>query len=64
MQPKYEDRRLLRRREIAEYLGLSERSVSAMQAEGLLEPIRLGRSVRFDIRDAEKLIEARKKVSK
>jgi excisionase family DNA binding protein len=51
--------RLLRVRQVAELLGLAERTVWGLIASGRLTPIRLGaRCTRVDAAEVEALIEA------
>ena len=47
-------------REAARLLCVSERTVANIVARGDLTPVRLGRSVRFDINDIRALIERKK----
>ena len=47
-------------REAARLLSVSERTVANIVARGDLAPVRLGRSVRFDINDIRALIERKK----
>lgn len=56
--------RLMATNEVAAYLGISRRSVLRLVGAGDLRPIRLSRGprarLRFEVRDVEELIEARK----
>ncbi len=52
--------RLFRAREAAQYLGISERSLWTLSNMGDLPVIRIGRAVRYDIRDLDQWIEERK----
>jgi hypothetical protein len=56
-----ETRRLLRAREAAEYLNTTEGALRAdRHSPGMAIPYcKLGRAVRYDIRELDKLIEAR-----
>jgi excisionase family DNA binding protein len=47
------DRRFLTSREVAEYLGLSEPTIRAWVRMGKIPCYRLGRAVRFDLRQIE-----------
>ncbi len=56
--------RLKNYRTAAAYLSLSEREVWRMGKEGNIPTIRIGRSVRFDVRDLDEWIEKQKGTSK
>ncbi len=49
--------RLLRRREVAELLGVSVRTVNRLAERGELEVVRIGRGARFHADDVRALIE-------
>jgi excisionase family DNA binding protein len=51
------DARLLRLREVADVLAVSERSVRRLCRAGLLPTVRLGGSVRFRYVDVQSLVE-------
>ncbi len=51
---------LLRPREAAAWLKISERSLWSLTHQGQLKAVRIGRSVRYDIADLVAFIEARK----
>lgn len=55
-QDRSETRRLLKCAEAARMLNVSSRKVWSLASEGALPKIRLGRAVRFDVRDLEVLI--------
>jgi predicted DNA-binding transcriptional regulator AlpA len=58
-QPPRDPERLLNRRELAERLGLAERSISSMVNAGELpKPYRLGGVVRWSWREVEKYLRA------
>jgi excisionase family DNA binding protein len=48
-------KQLLTRSEVAQRLGVSERTAQRMTSSGLLRPVRLGRLVRFHVDDIERL---------
>ena len=51
---------LLRPREAAEWLKISERSLWSLTQRGELPAVRTGRSVRYDLADLIAFVEARK----
>ncbi len=51
---------LLRPREAAAWLKISERSLWAMTQRGDMRAIRFGRSVRYDVADLQAFVDARK----
>jgi excisionase family DNA binding protein len=51
---------LLRPREAAEWLKLSERSLWSLTQRGELPAVRIGRCVRYDLADLIAFVEARK----
>ena len=54
------DKRLLSRKEAAQFLGLGVSTVDKLVAQGKLVPVRLNRRVLFDLSDLEKIIERAK----
>jgi excisionase family DNA binding protein len=48
---------LLRKREVAELLGVSDRTVNRLAERGELEVVRIGRGARFRPADVRSLIE-------
>jgi excisionase family DNA binding protein len=52
--------RLLTLAQVAEYLAVSERTVKRLAGRRRLRCVRLGRSVRFDLSDVRRWVEARK----
>jgi len=59
------DRRLLSVTQTAQYLNLSPRTIYNGVAPGspnpfLVKPVRIGKSVRFDIRDLDRYVESLK----
>lgn len=52
---------LLTRQQVAEMLALSPRKVWLLGNCGELPCVRIGRSVRFDLRDVEAFVESRKR---
>lgn len=52
--------RLLRPREAAEWLKISERSLWSLTQRGDLPAVRIGRSVRYDLADLNTYVESRK----
>lgn len=53
-------RRLLKRREAAEYLACDEKQILNYVASGELAAVRTDTHLRFDVRDLDKFIEAHK----
>jgi excisionase family DNA binding protein len=53
-------RRLLTLDQAAEYLGTSEDTVERLVAEKKVNPVRVDRRLRFDVRDLDRLIEESK----
>lgn len=53
--------RLMRYREAAAYIGISERSLWSMVASGEIRAVRRGRSVRIDVDDLNRWIRKMKK---
>lgn len=51
---------LLRPREAAEWLKISDRTLWSLTQRGELPAVRIGRSVRYDLADLMAFIEARK----
>ena len=51
---------LLTIRDLAEYLGVSEKTVRRLQAAGRIPFVRVGRGIRFDPGDVFRWISARK----
>lgn len=51
---------LLRPREAAEWLQVSERTLWTLTQKGEITSIRIGRSVRYDISDLIEFVESRK----
>lgn len=51
---------LLRPREAAEWLKISERSLWALTQRNELPAVRIGRSVRYDMADLRAFVDARK----
>jgi excisionase family DNA binding protein len=54
------NRRLLTIKETAAYLGISARTIYNTLKEFPVRPLRLGRAVRFDLRDLDAYIEGLK----
>jgi excisionase family DNA binding protein len=52
--------RLLRPREAAQWLKISERSLWSLTQRGELPAVRIGRSVRYDLADLVAFVETRK----
>jgi excisionase family DNA binding protein len=52
--------KLLTRRQAAAALNLSERTLWGLSKRGLIPVVRIGRLVRYDPRDLDRLIEAQK----
>jgi excisionase family DNA binding protein len=50
------------RKEAAEYLGVSLRTVDALLKSGQLTPVRIGSSVRFTYKDLDTFIEKKKTI--
>ena len=55
------ERRLLTRVQVAEMLAISVRQVWTLTNCGAIPSLRIGRSVRYDLRDVEAFIESRKR---
>lgn len=55
-----DDARLKTYKATAAYLSVSEREVWRMGKEGIIPTIRIGRCVRFDVRDLDEWIEKQK----
>lgn len=53
--------RLMRKREVAEYLGISERAIDWMLARNQLTRLKFGRSVRIERAEVERLIQLARK---
>ena len=49
-------RRLIKPKEAAEYLAISDRKLFSMSKAGTIPTVRLGRSVRYDLADLENFI--------
>lgn len=54
------DNRLLRPREAAEWLKISERTLWTLNQRGELPAVRIGRNVRYDLADLIEFVDARK----
>ncbi len=52
---------LLKTRDAAETLQIAERTLFDLTKRGLIPVVRIGRSVRYDLRDLAKFIDANKK---
>lgn len=52
---------LLTKKEVAQILGLQERSVNTLMTEGKLPYIKINRAVRFDPKDVEAFIQRQKR---
>lgn len=51
--------KLLSRPEAARFLGISTRQIGNLIAAGAISHVRIGRSVRFRVRDLEEFVESR-----
>ena len=51
---------LVTRKQAAAFLAVSERTIANLQASGELRPVRIGRAVRYSLRDLEALIESKR----
>ena len=59
------EKRFLTKRELAEYIGMSEYTIDSWVSERREVPfVRMGRRVKFDMRDVEKWVEHSKKMYK
>ena len=52
-QPPRRERRLVSRQKLADYLAVSDRTITNMLADGRLRGYRLGRTVRFDLNEID-----------
>jgi excisionase family DNA binding protein len=52
--------RLMRPREAAEWLGISERTLWSLTHDGSLQAVRIGRSIRYDSADLAAFVQSRK----
>ena len=57
-----QDDRLLTIREVARYLGVSEKTIRRMVAAGLIPCVRIGRAIRFLPGDVFRWVSARREV--
>jgi excisionase family DNA binding protein len=56
-----EKQRLASKREVADYIGMSERYVHGMLQRGELTPVPMGRHRKIDLNEVDALIDARKR---